>query len=493
MRREPELYTDEENVDMAQVEETPISGSEKLAQVAPELPSEPEMMPAERDQATIDRTFRERVKGRLQLENEERALAAQGSSQIEQDAPLARGILAAQRGFANLLSKPEAATAGIQGAESSINEMVQGEQMRRKGLREQLESRRKRLDEPLADLSLKSRLLGEARKERVGAATEGDEITKSGQEVKKGQQGLELGELNKTRMGQDITEGARKIGDEEQKREGASERSQTARTIISEGLRKEAAALRASGQRDLAARAETEANRIGGSELSEFDLEKYPIAGMSGKDFLADQRSREAASLSLSFKEKEAARKSERGDETEGRFQIGQYEKRAKDIREMESNIAQTRNMFEIAKKNPEAVGILQYNIARTVAGEKGPLSNQDVQRAGLGSVAAFDQLLQIAASKGFGALTDGQKKTLENLLTLAEQRAKEKATKLNEETIRRAEKKGIDVEYITGKTKDELIPSETPKTQAAPYGQRVERNGTMYIWNGSKYVREAK
>lgn len=151
------------------------------------------------------------------------------------------------------------------------------------------------------------------------------------------------------------------------------------------------------------------------------------------------------------------------------------YEKEAQDVREMQGSIKTTRNMFEIAKQRPEAVGILQYNIARSIAGEKGPLSNQDVQRAGLGSMQVFDQLLQTASSRGLGALTPGQQKALEELLNLAEKRQEAKIKGINARYDLRAKKVGADLEYITGE-KSSIPVQATPAKQEAPVQQGIKK-----------------
>jgi hypothetical protein len=149
------------------------------------------------------------------------------------------------------------------------------------------------------------------------------------------------------------------------------------------------------------------------------------------------------------------------------------YEKEAQDVREMQGSIKTTRNMFEIAKQRPEAVGILQYNVARSIAGEKGPLSNQDVQRAGLGSMQVFDQLLQTASTRGLGALTPGQQKALEELLTLSEERQQKKIEGIGARYDLRAKKVGADLEYITG---EQGGKQSAPVQKEAPVQQGTKK-----------------
>jgi len=136
-------------------------------------------------------------------------------------------------------------------------------------------------------------------------------------------------------------------------------------------------------------------------------------------------------------------------------------------IREAKSAVAKTRDMFEIAKTNPEAVGVLQYNIARSIAGEKGPLSNMDVQRAGLGSQQALDQLLQTLQTRGFGALTGGQKVTLEKLLNVLDERIENRGKTIQGRYQVRAREIDANERYIFGENVGNTAPPSDAPAQS--------------------------
>lgn len=147
-------------------------------------------------------------------------------------------------------------------------------------------------------------------------------------------------------------------------------------------------------------------------------------------------------------------------------------------VREPQNAVAQTRRMFEIAKTNPEAVGVLQYNIARSIAGEKGPLSNQDVQRAALASPQVVDSILQTLETRGFGALTDGQKVTLQKLLDASDEHFATKSSQIKKRYQIRAGEVGANERYIFG----EDGPTDAPAT--AP---EMKTSNTVRVSNGSE------
>lgn len=460
-------------------EQAPVSGSEELQSVMPEPP------PTE--ESPIEMTLKERLLGRQKLDAEEVELARRPPSQVEIDAPLARGILGAQQGFANLLSNPQVASAGIRSAEGAISGMEKAEQNKRTSLREEIERRRKRLDEPVADLSLKNRLLGEARKERIGAATEGAEIAKPGLENAQKQQGLAKGELDIAKSGQDIEKGGMALADEKDRRDPKSPISVEARRRTAQAYRNEAEAFRRGGDKAGAARMEKNARDVENSDLPaeklEETLKNLESRAAYGKDFMGDQRLRESSAASLAIRgEALEAKKNEKQTKMEM-----PSDKQTQTITDLD-NIIQA---AEDVKRGKVTVHTGPFAAFRNAVAREIGWDDPKVTafRAQVG-----EQLADYVKSKT-GAAASNQERAflMDNIPNMSDndetfteklRRFKMKAEQIRARTLQNIEAQGKNVSGFTS--------TETKKPEA-PYGMRVERNGVNYIWNGTKYVREAK
>lgn len=301
------------DIDLTDDELAAITSGEEVTQPASKLD---EVMPpiddlrADTKNGDINAVLGARRRGREKLDADEAALDAQGPSYVQENAPLMKGILAAGRGFVELNKAP---TSGLDAATKNIDDQVAADNAKSKALRDRLMQKRERLDEPVKDMSLKNRLLGESRKERVESATEKAVTDKPTLENKR---------LEGDIQNQNIRNEASQIGIDDTKadRDAKSTRSVEYRRQIADALEKEATGMDNAKQPAEARRAREEARRILNSELSRFDLEKYPMPdGISAKDYLSDQRLRETAEENRKAREAStgASKESKANNETE--------------------------------------------------------------------------------------------------------------------------------------------------------------------------------
>lgn len=155
------------------------------------------------------------------------------------------------------------------------------------------------------------------------------------------------------------------------------------------------------------------------------------------------------------------------GDKSGGRIREDQlrrdYEKEMTGVREASAAIDKTLSTLELAKTNPEAVNLLSYDVARSLAGEKGPLSNQDVIRASGLDPSIIGQISQTLSTRGFGALTKGQIDTLTKLLKNKATYVSSRNTGIRDRYKVRANEINANLDYITGEKASDQKPTSAP------------------------------
>ncbi len=172
-------------------------------------------------------------------------------------------------------------------------------------------------------------------------------------------------------------------------------------------------------------------------------------------------------------------------------------------VRDLGQSIGDPREYYDAIKSaedllnsgSPYTIGQVQTALAR-LAGEKGPLTEGDIQR-GLKSTFKQDAsglAAYFGMDLGGQGLGDDQKASAQNLLSMAKSRLDERMKSGRDAAIQRAPHYGVGPKAAQTITQSFGSQYEGKPEQAGPYGPSVQRNGKTWNWNAQvgKY-QEAK